>query len=80
MGGRWSDVPYVDHVVVEKGCHGSLAIYTTEQNTSTVGARREQYLPLVVPWEGVGWKRSWMLIRRLRWTLECMFSCLWKAT
>ena len=50
---RWSDVRYVDHVVVEKGRHGSLTLYTTEHKTSSVGARREQYLPLVIPWEGI---------------------------
>ena len=50
---RWSDIRYVDHVEVEKGRHGSLTLYTTEHKTSSVGARREQYLPLVIPWEGI---------------------------
>ena len=50
---RWSDVRYIDHIVVEKGRHGSLTLFTTEHKTASVGARREQYLPIVVPWEGV---------------------------
>ena len=50
---RWSDIRYVDHVEVDKGRHGSLTLYTTEHKTSNVGARREQYLPLAIPWEGI---------------------------
>ncbi|CAK9117156.1 unnamed protein product [Durusdinium trenchii] len=33
--------------------NGSLVLYTREHKTSAVGIRREQYLPLVIPWEGV---------------------------
>ena len=50
---RWSDVRYIDHSVVDRGRHGSLTLYTTEHKTSHVGARREQYLPIAVPWEGI---------------------------
>ena len=50
---RWSDVRYIDHIVSEPGRHGSLTLYTTEHKTASVGARREQYLPIAVPWEGV---------------------------
>lgn len=56
---RWSDVRFIDHAVVEKGRHGSLTLFTTEHKTSSVGARREQYLPLVIPWEGVT-SEPWM--------------------
>jgi len=44
---------YIDHIVSEPGGHGSLTLYTTEHKTASVGARREQYLPIAVPWEGV---------------------------
>lgn len=30
-----------------------MVVYTQEHKTSAVGLRREQYLPLVIPWEGV---------------------------
>ncbi|CAK9072521.1 unnamed protein product [Durusdinium trenchii] len=40
---RWSDLRYIDHVDVE----------ARRNKTSAVGIRREQYLPLVIPWEGV---------------------------
>ena len=49
----WSDLRYIDHVDVEARRNGSLVLYTRERNTSAVGIRREQYLPLVIPWEGV---------------------------
>lgn len=50
---RWSDLRYIDHVDVEARRNGSLVLYTREHKTSAVGIRREQYLPLVIPWEGV---------------------------
>ena len=50
---RWSDLRYIHHVTIEEGRNGFLTLYTTEHKTSAVGARREQYLPLVVPWMGV---------------------------
>lgn len=50
---RWSDLRYVHRVELEKGRNGAMVIYTQEHKTSAVGLRREQYLPLVVPWEGV---------------------------
>ena len=50
---RWSDLRYIDHVDVEARRNGSLVLYTRERKTSAVGIRREQYLPLVIPWEGV---------------------------
>ena len=50
---RWSDLRYIHHVFVEEGRNGFLTLFTTEHKTSAVGARREQYLPLVIPWLGV---------------------------
>ena len=50
---RWSDIRYVTKVEVERRRNGCLIIYTQEHKTSSVGARREQYLPLIVPWHGV---------------------------
>ena len=50
---RWSDLRFVHHVEVEQRRNGALVLYTREHKTSEVGLRREQYLPLVVPWEGV---------------------------
>ena len=40
-------------VEIEAKRNGCFVIYTTEHKTSQVGLRREQYLPLVVPWDGV---------------------------
>ena len=60
---RWSDLRYIHHVVVEEGRNGFLTLYTAEHKTSAVGARREQYLPLVVPWMGVThdeWVRTFL--------------------
>ena len=56
---RWSDVRYIDHIVVDKRRNGSMTLYTTEHKTASVGARREQYLPIAVPWEGIA-SESWM--------------------
>ena len=50
---RWSDLRYIHHVAIEEGRNGFLTLFTTEHKTSAVGARREQYLPLVIPWLGV---------------------------
>ena len=50
---RWSDVRFVSHVEVDKKRNGSFTLFTMEHKTSSVGMRREQYLPLVIPWDGV---------------------------
>ena len=50
---RWSDVRYIDHVEIHEGRHGTLTLFTLEHKTASVGLRREQYMPLVVPWEGI---------------------------
>ena len=51
---RWSDVRYVDHVEIEEGRFGALTLlFIVEHKTASVGLRREQFLPLIVPWEGI---------------------------
>ena len=50
---RWSDIRYVHHVDIEARRNGCLVLYTTEHKTSEVGLRREQFLPLVVPLDGI---------------------------
>ena len=50
---RWSDVRYVDHVEITEGKFGALTLFTVEHKTATVGLRREAFLPLIVPWEGI---------------------------
>ena len=50
---RWSDVRYVDHFEIEEGRFVSLTLFTVEHKTASVGLRREQFLPLIVPWEGI---------------------------
>ena len=65
---RWSDLRFIHHVVVEEGRNGFLTLYTAEHKTSAVGARREQYLPLVVPWMGVThdeWVKTFMDVYKM---------------
>lgn len=50
---RWSDLRFVDYVEFDRGRRGTMTIYTREHKTSNIGIRREQYLPLIIPWEGV---------------------------
>ena len=50
---RWSDVGYVHHAELDRQRNGSLTLFTAEHKTAGVGLRREQYLPLIIPWEGV---------------------------
>lgn len=47
------DIRYVQRVEVDNRRNGSLTLYTSERKTSSSGARREKYLPLVAPAEGV---------------------------
>ena len=59
---------YIHHVSIEEGRNGFLTLYTTEHKTSAVGARREQYLPLVIPWMGVThheWVRTFLEVYKL---------------
>eukprot|EP00435_Cladocopium_sp_Y103_P012682 s3129_g3.t1 len=63
---RWSDMRYVDHVEVMQG--DSVTFYTTEHKTASVGLRREQYMPIVVPWHGIcsdDWLAEWLNIYQL---------------
>lgn len=50
---RWSDLRYIHHVEIERSKNGCMVLYTREHKTCAVGERREQYLPLIVPWHGV---------------------------
>ncbi|CAK9111458.1 unnamed protein product [Durusdinium trenchii] len=50
---RWSDVRYIDHVEVESRRNGCLVLYTREHKTSSIGDRLDQFLPVVVPWDGI---------------------------
>lgn len=50
---RWSDLRYIQKVEIERRKNGCLVMYTREHKTCSVGERREQYLPLIVPWHGV---------------------------
>ena len=49
---RWSDLRYIDHVDLELNS-GYMTLYTAEHKTSNIGERREKFLPLIVPWDGV---------------------------
>ena len=50
---RWADLRFVHHIEYEDRWGGFLTLYTREHKASSIGARREQYLPLVAPIEGV---------------------------
>lgn len=58
---RWSDLRYIDHVEIEAG--EFVTLFTTEHKTASVGLRRDQYLPIVVPWSGIcndDWVTTWL--------------------
>eukprot|EP00435_Cladocopium_sp_Y103_P002600 s4578_g1.t1 len=60
---RWSDMRFIDHVVIEAG--DSVTFYTTEHKTASFGLRRQQYLPIVVPWQGIcsdSWLEDWLQV------------------
>ena len=62
---RWSDIRYISHVSVEDGRQGTLTLFTTEHKTASVGLRREQYLPLVIPSTGVAgdeWLQTFLAV------------------
>ena len=48
---RWSDLRYIERVEIEP--RETLTLYTAEHKTAAVGLRRQQYLPIVIPWEGI---------------------------
>ena len=53
QGGVTLDTLIIDHVETTEGRFGSLTPFTVENKTASFGLRREQYLPLVVPMEGI---------------------------
>eukprot|EP00435_Cladocopium_sp_Y103_P060549 s295_g22.t1 len=60
---RWSDVRFVEKVYIEIGEY--VTLYRAEHKTASVAIRRQQYLPLVVPWNGVvtdDWMRAFLQI------------------
>ena len=58
---RWSDLRYIHHVEVESCRNGCLVLYTDEHKTSSVGQKKDQYLPLVIPCDGVT-SEDWLRI------------------
>ena len=61
---RWSDLRYVHHIKYDGyKRNATFDIYTAEHKTSSVGLRRQQFLPLVVPAEGIAggnWLATWI--------------------
>ena len=51
---RWSDLRCVDHIELNTKCgEGTLEAFTREHKMSALGLRREQFLPLIAPAQGV---------------------------
>ena len=51
---RWSDLRYIHHIRYDGFQRNStMDLYTAEHKTSSAGLRREQFLPLVIPSEGI---------------------------
>ena len=51
---RWSDLRHVNHVRFDaQKRNGTFDLYTSEHKTSSSGLRREQFLPFVIPNEGL---------------------------
>ena len=51
---RWSDVRHIHHIKYDGFRRNTtMDLYTSEHKTSSAGLRREQFLPLVIPAEGV---------------------------
>ena len=51
---RWSDLRCVDHMILNtKNGEGTLEAFTREHKMSALGLRREQFLPLIAPAQGV---------------------------
>ncbi len=51
---RWSDLRCIDHMVMNtKNGEGTLEAFTREHTMSALGLRREQYLPLIAPAQGI---------------------------
>ena len=51
---RWSDLRYIHHIKYDGyKRNATMDLYTAEHKTSMTGLRREQFLPLVIPSEGI---------------------------
>ena len=51
---RWSDMRFIHHIKYDGfQRNATMDLYTSEHKTSSIGLRREQFWPLVVPSEGV---------------------------
>ena len=51
---RWSDVRHIHHIKYDGFKRNTtMDLYTSEHKTSSAGLRREQFLPLAIPAEGV---------------------------
>ena len=51
---RWSDLRNLDRAEVDlRGDEGTLDLYTVDHKTSNVSARKAEYMPIVVPAQGV---------------------------
>ena len=51
---RWSDMRYIHHIKYDGyKRNATMDLYTSEHTTSMTGLRREQFLPLVIPSEGL---------------------------
>lgn len=65
---RWSDLRFAHHIKYDGfKRNATFDIYTSEHKTSSVGLRRQQFLPLVVPAEGIGgndWLGTWIRLMK----------------
>ena len=65
---RWSDLRFIHHIKYDGyRRNATFDLYTAEHKTSSVGLRRQQFLPLVVPAEGIGggdWLGTWIKLMR----------------
>ena len=65
---RWSDLRFVHHIKYDGyKRNATFDIYTAEHKTSSVGLRRQQFLPMVVPAEGIGgddWLGTWIKLMK----------------
>ena len=51
---RWSDLRFIHHIKYDGfKRNATMDLYTAEHKTSSAGLRREQFLPLVIPSEGI---------------------------
>ncbi len=65
---RWSDLRFVHHIKYDGfKRNATFDLYTAEHKTSSVGLRRQQFLPLVVPAEGISggdWLGTWIKLMK----------------